>query len=95
MAKASEDGRERETETDGFCFSVFLSSARARETRARRLLTVPDGFNSDGFISTRAEGTKLKPLRYYNSAVHGAAFVLPEFARAAVEPFVVPGTGFS
>ena len=41
-----------------------------------------------------AEGTKLKPLRYYNSAVHSAAFVLPEFARAAVEPFVVPGTGF-
>jgi len=40
-------------------------------------------------------GTKLKPLRYYNAAVHSAAFVLPEFARVAVEPFVVPGSGFS
>ena len=39
-------------------------------------------------------GTKLKRLRYYNSAVHSAAFVLPEFARQAVAPFVVPGTGF-
>ena len=44
--------------------------------------------------SPRAEGTKLKPLRSYNSAVHSAAFVLPEFARQAVAPFVVPGTGF-
>jgi|TARA_B100001142_G_scaffold293132_1_gene312472 spermidine synthase len=32
-------------------------------------------------------------LRYYNAGVHAAAFVLPEFARAAVEPFVVKGTG--
>ena len=39
------------------------------------------------------EGTKLKPLRYYNASVHAAAFALPEFARAAVEPHVVPGTG--
>ena len=40
------------------------------------------------------EGSALKPLRYYNEGIHGAAFCLPEFARAAVEPFVVRGTGF-
>ena len=47
------------------------------------------------FVKKRsAEGSKLPPLRYYNSAVHAAAFVLPEFARQAVAPHVVPGTGF-
>jgi spermidine synthase len=25
-----------------------------------------------------------KPLRYYNSQIHSAAFALPEFARAAL-----------
>lgn len=33
---------------------------------------------------------KLPPLRYYNSAVHSAAFVLPEFARAALEGVIAP-----
>ena len=37
------------------------------------------------------EGSTLKPLKYYNSAIHSAAFVLPEFARQIVEPHLVPG----
>jgi len=45
------------------------------------------------FLVHTAAGTKLPPLRYYNSDIHVASSVLPEFARAAVEPFVVKGTG--
>jgi spermidine synthase len=39
-----------------------------------------------------AENSPLPPLRYYNEEVHPAAFVLPEFARAALAPHLVPGT---
>ena len=89
------DASETETAHGRVLFFLFPSSRGARKkTRGRDVFSpFPRSFQS--LVSTRAEGTKLKPLRYYNSAVHGAAFVLPEFARAAVEPFVVPGTGFS
>ena len=40
---------------------------------------------------TPPEGSSLKPMRYYNSQIHSAAFVLPEFARMALEPYLVPG----
>jgi|UniRef100_A0A7R9T2P0 spermidine synthase len=39
-----------------------------------------------------ADESALKPMRYYNPQVHAAAFVLPEFARAALEPHLVPGS---
>ena len=73
----------------------FVSLSRARNARVPLTRRPSDRSPTRSLGSTRAAGTKLKPLRYYNSAVHGAAFVLPEFARAAVEPFVVPGSGFS
>jgi len=34
----------------------------------------------------------LEPLKYYNADIHQAAFVLPEFARAALEPHLVKGS---
>ena len=72
--------------SEGGAFRDFVS-ARAfsvfRREEASRL-TIP--------VHTAA-GTKLPPLRYYNSDIHVASSVLPEFARAAVEPFVVKGTG--
>ena len=40
---------------------------------------------------TPVEGSDLKPMRYYNAQVHAAAFVLPEFAREALEPHLVRG----
>ena len=39
-----------------------------------------------------ADGSALKPMRYYNEEVHKAAFTLPEFARAALAPHLVPGS---
>jgi len=39
-----------------------------------------------------AEGRSMEPLKYYNADIHRAAFVLPEFARAALEPHIVKGS---
>jgi len=41
---------------------------------------------------TAAAGSTLPPMRYYNEGIHKAAFVLPEFARAALAPHLVPGS---
>lgn len=41
---------------------------------------------------TPASGSALEPLKYYNADIHKAAFVLPEFARAALEPHLVKGS---
>jgi len=46
-----------------------------------------------GEPARRPAPAEQKRLRYYNPEVHRAAFVLPEFARAAVEEFVPPPVG--
>jgi spermidine synthase len=41
--------------------------------------------------NSKESSKSLKPLRYYNSEIHSAAFCLPTFAKEFVDPHLIPG----